>query len=142
MTIKEYLQSIVNELNKESDKEYEVRCFVYPVEYQLYGTKHDYPVGGAGTKEEGVIAIAAKDFVTDGMFQGYLCYPEEHPDFYEKGNFILCYGPSAKLTDFDTFMQTDITEIDSYKEYYGLEEKELSPKALRLMSDSLQKPKC
>ena len=131
MTIKEYLQNIVDELNSQGDKEYILNCFMYPVIYELYGTKHDFPLGSKGPYLEGVVAITTKDFETENMYQGYLCYPEEHPKFYEEGNFILCYGPSKEIKDFDSFLEETIDDFELYTEFYGLEDKEFSPKALQ-----------
>ena len=118
-TINDYLQVIVDELNTKFEKEYVIKCFKYLVKYESYGTRHDFPLD---EKEqlEGVISITTKDFDVQNMFQGYLCYPDEYSEFYDNGDFILCFGPSKELLDFNSVLRKNVEDFDLYNNFYGL----------------------
>lgn len=118
LTVKEYLENIIEILNSNSDKEYVIKCFEYDIEYGFFSEKTTFVK--TDKKREKVIAITTDVFDVQGMFQGFLTYPEEYPDFYSEGNFILCFGPSDHL-DFDEVMNREITDMDLYTDFYGFQ---------------------
>ncbi len=121
VTIKDYLENIVKKLNNKTEKEYVIRCFSYPIVYEFYGSHKDSALG-YNTKQEGIIAITTKNFDVKNIFQGYLCYPEEYSDFYEKGDFILCFGPDESLLNFEQILEEPISDLDMCNYFYGLPE--------------------
>lgn len=118
LTVQEYLENIVEVLNSNLDKKYVIKCFDYPIQYGY--TEEKAVFVEEFVQKENVIAITASGFNVRNMFQGFLTYPEEYPDFYSEGNFILCYGPSDSM-DCDKVMNSEVPNLDSYTEFYGLE---------------------
>ena len=117
MTVKEYLEEIANFMTERNGVQYSVKCFNYPVEYVGYGTHSDEPVEYYKPKLEGVIGIVKEGFNPETMFQGYLCYAYQYPEFYEKELFIKCFGPERKLK----FEEILNSEIDFDKcHFYGV----------------------
>lgn len=118
ITLKDYLEDIINILNTSTEKEYMLSCFSYPIVYEIpKDSTIDYE-----TRLEGVIAITTKNFDIKDIKQGYLCSPEKYSEFYEKGEFILCFGPAEKLLNFDQILQEEISDIDIYESFYGFPE--------------------
>ena len=56
---------------------------------------------------EGVICIDGDNLDIEHLFQGYLCYPEEYPDFYKSKDFILCYWHQKNLY-FEELLNSEI----------------------------------
>ena len=54
-----------------------------------------------------MICIDGDDLDIEHLFQGYLCYPEEYPDFYKSKDFILCYWHQKNL-DFEELLNSEI----------------------------------
>ena len=109
MTIREYLEEIANYMTERNGVLYSVKCFNYPVEKVGIGTHSDEPVERYKPEYEGVIGISREDFVPETMFQGYLCYPWEYPEFYETGKFIKCFGPRNDL-NFEEVLNSEFNE--------------------------------
>ena len=117
MTVKEYLEEIAKYMTERNGVPYLVKCFNYPVQKVGIGTHSDEPVENYKPEFEGVIGVSREDFVPETMFQGFLCYPYEYPEFYETGKFIKCYGPRKDL-NFEEILNS---EIDIEKcNFYGL----------------------
>lgn len=119
ITVKEYLENIIKILNEITNKEYEIKCFEYPIDYDIDGTRKDLALG-SNTKQEGVIALTPKGYDTKKIFQGYLCYPDKYQDFYKLGNFILCYGPSAETLNSSQVLQRKVSDMNLFASFYGL----------------------
>ena len=123
MTVRDFLNSAAQYLTEKKKTTYSVKCFNYPVQMVGVGSHSDYPVEYYEPELEGVICIARDDFDIDNIFQGYLCYPEEYPEFYKRRDFILCFGPKKNL-DFDEILDSEI-DLKNHK-IYGLGESQKS----------------
>ena len=115
MTVRAFLNSAAQYLTEKKKTTYSVKCFNYPVQMVGMGTHSDYPVEYYESELEGVICIARDDFDVDNIFQGYLCYPEEYPEFYKSRDFILCFGPKKNL-DFNEILDSEI-DFKNHKIY-------------------------
>ena len=123
MKVREFLNGVAKYLTEHKNAPYSVKCFHYPVQYVGVGTHSDYPVEYYEPELEGVICIARDDFDIEHIFQGYLCYPEEYPEFYRSRDFILCFGPQKNL-DFEEILESDF-DFENH-EIYGLAESQIS----------------
>ena len=123
MKVREFLNGVAKYLTEHKSVPYSVKCFNYPVQYVGVGTHSDYPVEYYEPELEGVICIAKDDFDVEHIFQGYLCYPEEYPEFYKSRDFILCFGPEKDL-DFKKILDSDI-DLKNHI-FYGLCESQVS----------------
>ena len=123
MKVRDFLNSAAKYLTENKNETYSVKCFNYPVEYVGMGTHSDFPVEFYEPELEGVICIAKDDFDVEQIFQGYLCYPEEYPEFYKSTDFILCFGPEKDL-DFEKILDSEMDFKN--QEIYGLTEKQIS----------------
>ena len=123
MKVREFLNSAADYLTELKNTPYSVKCFNYPVQYVGVGTHSDYPVEYYEPESEGVICIARDDFDIEKIFQGFLCYPEEYPEFYKSRDFILCFGPKKNL-DFEKILESEF----DFKNHiiYGLGESQIS----------------
>ena len=110
MKVREFLNGAAKYLTEHKNALYSVKCFNYPVEYYE-------------PELEGVICIARDDFDIEHIFQGYLCYPEEYPEFYRSRDFILCFGPQKNL-DFEEILESNF-DFEKH-EIYGLAESQIS----------------
>lgn len=115
LTVKEYLENIVEILNSNSDKKYVIKCFEYPVQY---GFLEEEIFVNEFVENEKFIAITTDDFDMNDMFQGFLTYPEEYPHFYSEGNFILCFHLPDEL-GFGAAMNIEVKDIDLCKDFHG-----------------------
>ena len=123
MKVREFLNTTAEYLTELKSTPYSVKCFNYPVQYVGVGTHSDHPVEYYEPQSEGVICITTDNYDVEGMFQGFLCYPEEYPEFYESKDFILCYGPKKDL-DFEKVLDSDIDLKNC--EFYGLNRTDLN----------------
>ena len=123
MKVREFLNSTAKYLTENKNETYSVKCFNYPVEYVGMGTHSDFPVEFYEPELEGVICIAKDDFDVEQIFQGYLCYPEEYPEFYKSTDFILCFGPEKDL-DFEKILDSEIDLKNQI--FYGLDENQIN----------------
>ena len=123
MIVRDFLNSAAQYLTDYKGVPYSVKCFNYPVQMVGVGTHSDYPVKYYDPELKGVICIARDDFDVEGIFQGYLCYPEEYPEFYKSRDFILFYGPEKDL-DFNGILDSEIN-LKNHK-IYGLVDSQLS----------------
>ena len=123
MKVRDFLNGAAEYLTEHKNVPYSVKCFNYPVQYVGVGTHSDYPVEYYEPELEGVICIAKDDFDVEHIFQGYLCYPEEYPEFYKSRDFILCFGPEKAL-DFEKILDSDFDLTDHI--FYGLGESQIS----------------
>ena len=123
MKVREFLNTTAEYLTELKNTPYSVKCFNYPIEYEGIGTHSDYPVEYYGPQLEGVICITTDNYNVEEMFQGFLCYPDEYPEFYKSKDFILCYGPEKDL-DFEKVLDSEIN-IKTHK-FYGLNRTDLN----------------
>lgn len=123
MKVGEFLNAAAKYLTEHKNVPYAVKCFNYPIQYVGVGTYSDYPVEYYEPELEGVICIARYDFDIEHIFQGYLCYPEEYPEFYRSREFILCFGPQKNL-DFEKVLESEY-DFENH-EIYGLAESQIS----------------
>lgn len=119
MKVKDFLNSVAEYLTEQKNVPYSVKCFNYPIEYVGMGTHSDSPVEYYEPQLEGVICITTDSYDVKEIFQGFLCYPDEYPKFYESKDFILCFGPEKDL-DFEKVLDSDIDLKNC--EFYGLDE--------------------
>ena len=123
MKVREFLNGTAKYLTEHKNAPYSVKCFNYPVQCVGVGTHSDYPVEYYEPELEGVICIARDDFDIEHIFQGYLCYPEEYPEFYRSRDFILCFGPQKNL-DFEEILESEF-DFENHI-IYGLAESQIS----------------
>ena len=123
MKVREFLNGTAKYLTEHKNAPYSVKCINYPVQYVGVGTHSDYPVEYYEPELEGVICIARDDFDIEHIFQGYLCYPEEYPEFYRSRDFILCFGPQKNL-DFEEILESEF-DFENHI-IYGLAESQIS----------------
>ena len=123
MTVRDFLYTTAQYMTEQKGVSYSVKCFNYPVQYEGVGTHSEYPVEYYEPELEGVICIVREDFDVENIFQGFLCYPEEYPEFYKSGDFILCYGPKKNL-NFEEILDSEIN-LKSHN-FYGLKENQIS----------------
>lgn len=93
MTNREYLNGIVDYLNKATNRKYQVKILVLDINYRAVGSL------GTITREEGIIAIVSNDFDKSVLNENIIGEPEYFKDFYETGKFIYCFGPYEKTLD-------------------------------------------
>ena len=123
MKVGEFLNGTAKYLTEHKNVPYSVKCFNYPIQYIGVGTHSDDPVEYYEPELEGVICIARDDFDVEHIFQGYLCYPEEYPEFYRSRDFILCFGPQKNL-DFEEILESEF-DFENHI-IYGLAESQIS----------------
>ena len=117
MTVREYLDKIAKYMTERNGVSYSVKCFNYPVQMEGYGTHSDDPLERYNPILQGVIGVSRDDFTPETMFQGYLCWCWQYPEFYKKELFILCYGPERNLK-FEEILNSEVNPEECH--YYGL----------------------
>lgn len=117
MTTQEYLNKIAEFMTEKYGVPYVIKCFNYPVEMVGYGTHSDEPVERYEPKLEGVIGVSRVDFDAEHMFQGYLCWAFQYPEFYNTGKFVKCFGPEKDL-NFEKVLASEFDPENHH--FYGL----------------------